>query len=138
MPTTIKKVVKKAEKKNQYYEGLGRRKRAIARVRIHSNGHNLLKINDKDIPQVDADLIEILNMAGLNNKFDITVKVNGGGINGQKGAIKLGLTRALVIYDEKLRPTFRKTGFLTRDPREKERKKPGLRRARRAPQWAKR
>lgn len=132
------KITKKpVVKKTQYFEGIGRRKRAIARVRLHANGKGLFSINNKDL-SLNSDLSEILKLVGLNNKFDITVKVTGGGINGQNGAMILGLARALVIYDKTLQPTLRKTGFMTRDPREKERKKPGLRRARRAPQWAKR
>ncbi len=130
-------MTKNPPKKNKYIEGIGRRKRAIARVRISASSNGQFTLNNKILP-LDQNLTEILNLVGLNKKFDISVKVIGGGINGQKGAITLGLARALVLYDKTLQPTLRKTGYLTRDPREKERKKPGLRRARRAPQWAKR
>ena len=129
---------------SQYFEGIGRRKRSSARVRIFPGGGGNIIVNDKPIEEYfprlgDADLLrEPLRRVDLDSAFDITVKVNGGGITGQRDAIKMGLARALVKYDEEKRPTMRTGGFLTRDAREKERKKPGLKRARKAPTYTKR
>lgn len=123
--------------KGRYFEGLGRRKRSIARVRLYSGGKGKFIVNGKE-KEGDRVWLEPLDLLGLKNQFDCTIIVSGGGRVGQKEAIRLGMSRALVKYDEKLRPNLRKAGFLTRDPREKERKKPGLKRARRAPQWQKR
>ena len=127
----------------QYYEGVGRRKSATARVRIYS-GSGTLVVNDKPLSDyfprpgdMDAALIP-LAVAGVQGKFDVTVKVNGGGVTGQTDAVQLGLARALLKYNPELRPALRKAGMLTRDAREKERKKPGLKRARKAPTYTKR
>ncbi|MBI4185572.1 30S ribosomal protein S9 [Candidatus Berkelbacteria bacterium] len=116
---------------------VGRRKRAIARIRLTA-GKGIVTIND--VPATDdfASIYEPLTMAGLTDKVDITVKVLGGGVSGQLGAIRHGIARAAIQFDPESKTTLKKAGFLTRDPREKERKKPGLKRARRAPQWAKR
>ncbi len=129
---------------DQYFEGVGRRKRATARVRIVANGSGNVTVNDKPVEQYfprsgDVDLAtEPLDVTGNRGSFDVTVKVKGGGITGQTGAVTMGLARALVTYDEELRSVLRKAGLLTRDPREKERKKPGLKRARKAPTYTKR
>ena len=128
----------------QYYEGLGRRKAATARVRLHVGGTGQVIVNEKLVGEYfpragDADvLVEPLHVTGNENRFDITVKVKGGGITGQRDAVKLGIARALLKVDPDFRPTLRKGGFLTRDSRVKERKKPGLKRARKAPQYTKR
>lgn len=128
----------------QYYEGVGRRKRATARVRIYPGGSGRVIVNDKPaeeyFPRIgDADdLIEPLQVIGQVGNFDVTVQVKGGGITGQAGACRMGMARALVKFDPELRPTMRQNGMLTRDPREKERKKPGLKRARKAPTYTKR
>ena len=126
-----------------YFYGTGRRKNSVARVRVYS-GTGKIIINDRDID--DYFGLETLKLivrqprvvAGVEGKFDIVVRVSGGGVSGQAGAIRHGLSRALLVYDENLRPELKKAGFLTRDPRMKERKKYGLKAARRAPQFSKR
>ncbi len=128
----------------QYYEGIGRRKAASARVRIYPGGTGNLLINDKDgsdfLPRPgDVEiLLQPLTITGNQRSFDVTVHVNGGGISGQRDAIQLGLARALLKLDSELKPTLRENGLLTRDARVKERKKPGLKRARKAPTYTKR
>jgi small subunit ribosomal protein S9 len=128
----------------QYYEGIGRRKAATARVRIFPGGTGNLIINDKDgsdyLPRPgDVDiLLEPLTVTGQLKAFDISVHVNGGGISGQRDAILLGLARALIKLDPELKPQLRDQGYVTRDARVKERKKPGLKRARKAPTYTKR
>ena len=127
----------------QYVEGIGRRKRATARVRIVTGSGNVV-VNDLPVNEYftrERDLLTLaapLRSTGTDGRFDISVKVSGGGISGQAGAVRMGVARALLKWDESLRVTLRKEGFLTRDPREKERKKPGLKRARKAPQYTKR
>ena len=126
-----------------YFYGTGRRKNSVARVRVY-NGTGKITINDRDIDDYfgleTLKLIERqpLAVAGVEGKFDIVVRVAGGGVSGQAGAIRHGLSRALLVYDENLRGELKKAGFLTRDPRMKERKKYGLKAARRAPQFSKR
>lgn len=128
----------------RYYYARGRRKEASAQVRLYPNGSGRIIVNEKPLEQYfvrERDILQILEplkVTGTEGKFDITVRVRGGGISGQAGAIRLGIARALTLYDPELRPILRKGGFLTRDPREKERKKAGLRRARKAPQYSKR
>jgi len=117
------------------YYGLGRRKTAIARVWLKVDKPQLL-INAKEKDLILA--LTPLKAVGLEDKFKIEAKIRGGGLASQISALKLGIARALLQYDSDLRPVLRKGGFLTRDPRAKERKKPGLKRARRAPQWQKR
>ena len=127
----------------QYYEGIGRRKAASARVRLFPGGTGNLVINDKDasdyLPRAgDVDiLLEPLRAIGQENSYDITVLVQGGGVSGQRDAIQLGLARALLKLDPDLRPRMRDGEFLTRDARVNERKKPGLKRARKAPTYPK-
>ncbi len=126
-----------------YFYGTGRRKNSVARVRVYT-GTGKITINERDID--DYFGLETLKLivrqplaaAGVDGKFDLVVRVNGGGVSGQAGAIRHGLSRALLQYDENLRPALKKAGFLTRDPRMKERKKYGLKAARRAPQFSKR
>lgn len=126
-----------------YYEGIGRRKAASARVRIYT-GTGKIVVNDKPANEYftrDVDLRTIshpLKVAGLEGSFDVSVKVNGGGVTGQADSVQLGLARALLLSDPELRPSLKNKGFLTRDARVKERKKPGLKRARKAPQYTKR
>ncbi|MBU2564142.1 30S ribosomal protein S9 [Patescibacteria group bacterium] len=141
---------KKIEDENRYYEAVGRRKSSIARVRILTSGPsksikegNLL-INDKPYKEyfptlalqkrVEGPLARLKSLS----RFKGTVKVNGGGIAGQADAVRHGLSRALVVFDTNFRKKLKKSGYLTRDPRKKERKKPGLKKARKAPQWSKR
>ncbi|MBS6864104.1 MAG: 30S ribosomal protein S9 [Ruthenibacterium sp.] len=126
-----------------YFYGTGRRKNSVARVRVYS-GTGKIIINDRDIDDyfgletLKLIVRQPLAVAGVEGKFDIVVRVSGGGVSGQAGAIRHGLSRALLVYDENLRPELKKAGFLTRDPRMKERKKYGLKAARRAPQFSKR
>jgi small subunit ribosomal protein S9 len=128
---------------NQYYEGVGRRKTSTARVRL-SSGEGVVTCNDRVgntyfTRPGDIDLLTApLTTAGLAGKYDISIWVRGGGITGQVDASQLGVARALLKIDAELRPAMRKGAFLTRDPREKERKKPGLKRARKAPTYTKR
>lgn len=130
--------------KTRYIEGVGRRKEVTARVRIF-RGTGRFLVNNQKAQDYFSDIIknfEILTAPFIltNNvdKFDVFVKIYGGGKRAQIDAIILGIGRALLKMDETLKPTLRKNGFLTRDPREKERKKFGLKRARKAPQWSKR
>lgn len=128
----------------QYYEGLGRRKAATARVRLHVGGSGIVSVNEKPADMYfprEGDvqlLVEPLRLTETEGRFDVTVKVNGGGVTGQRDAVQLGIARALLKADPDLRPALRKGGLLTRDSRIKERKKPGLKRARKAPQYTKR
>ena len=128
---------------NPYFYGTGRRKESGARVRVNA-GTAKITNNDRDIEeyygQETMKLIvrQPLAITDTTEKFDIVCRVSGGGVTGQAGAIRHGLSRALLQYDESLRPALKKAGFLTRDPRMKERKKPGLKKARRAPQFSKR
>ena len=126
-----------------YFYGTGRRKNSVARVRVY-NGTGKITINDRDIDDyfgletLKLIVRQPLAVAGVEGKFAIVVRVAGGGVSGQAGAIRHGLSRALLVYDENLRGELKKAGFLTRDPRMKERKKYGLKAARRAPQFSKR
>ena len=126
-----------------YFYGTGRRKNSVARVRVY-NGTGKITINDRDIDDyfgletLKLIVRQPLAVAGVEGKFDIVVRVAGGGVSGQAGAIRHGLSRALLVYDENLRGELKKAGFLTRDPRMKEGKKYGLKAARRAPQFSKR
>ena len=126
-----------------YFYGTGRRKSSIARVRVYQ-GTGSITINDREIDDyfgletLKLIVRQPLSTSGTLDKFDIVCRVAGGGVTGQAGAIRHGLARALLQYDENLRPALKKAGFLTRDPRMKERKKPGLKGARRAPQFSKR
>ena len=132
------------ESKKKYSYGTGRRKSSVARVRVYENGTGSIIINGRDIddyfgldtlklvvrqPLVATDLVE---------KVDVVVTVAGGGVSGQAGAIRHGISRALVAQNAEFRPTLKAAGFMTRDPRMKERKKYGLKAARRAPQFSKR
>lgn len=128
----------------QYFEGIGRRKESSARVRIMP-GAGAFVVNQKPIEQYftrfgDIDqIVAPLQAVGENRgSLDITVVVDGGGVTGQTDAVRLGVARALLLMNPDLRPILRKGGFLTRNPRVKERKKPGLKRARKAPTYTKR
>lgn len=127
----------------RYYEAVGRRKRAVARVRLIP-GDGRVVINNKELkqyfgrPQDWLDVIAPLKLTGNENRFNVSVLVSGGGITGQAQAIRHGVARALIEVDPNLSRLLRQAGFLTRDSREKERKKPGLKRARKAPQYTKR
>ncbi|MEA3325730.1 MAG: 30S ribosomal protein S9 [Chloroflexota bacterium] len=128
----------------KYYEGVGRRKESSARVRI-MEGTGSFIVNEKEVESYFTrlgDVPEIVRAFQVvdqsQNTYDVSVIVKGGGVTGQRDAVKLGLARALVKMDEGLRPQLRHSGYLTRDPRVKERKKPGLKRARKAPTYTKR
>ena len=138
-----KSAPKKVAKSNAIL-GTGRRKSSIARVRLIPNGKGLFVINGKDIDEYFAlgTLKQVakqaLELTETTSKYDVYVTVNGGGLTGQAGAIRLGIARALNRSEEELHTELKKAGFLTRDARAKERKKPGLKKARKAPQFRKR
>lgn len=128
----------------QYYEAIGRRKESTARVRVAS-GTGAFTVNEKEaavyFPRIGdlQDVLRAFNAVGQDaNKYDISVKVNGGGVSGQTEAVRLGLARALVLINGEWTSPLRKNGLLTRDARVKERKKPGLKKARKAPTYTKR
>ncbi len=129
---------------SQYYEGIGRRKESSARVRIFPGGTGRLTINDRDGNEYlsregDFEIVmQPLTVIGQERSYDISVHVNGGGVSGQRDAMRLGLARALLKLDPDLKPQLRDAELLTRDARVKERKKPGLKRARKAPTYTKR
>jgi small subunit ribosomal protein S9 len=131
-----------AEKR--YYQGTGRRKTAVARVRLFP-GSGEFVVNGKSSSEYfgprdlfQKELMRALDLTGNAASFNILVKVRGGGVAGQVGAVRHGIARALLDVNAELRPTLKKAGLLTRDPRMKERKKPGLKRARKRPQYTKR
>ncbi len=125
------------------YQGTGRRKTAIARVRIIPGGGRI-SVNGHEAEQYFAKptllvtLRQPLEITGTSGRFDVVALVEGGGITGQAGAVRLGIARALLKAEPGLRPSLKKAGFLTRDPRMKERRKYGLKKARKAPQFSKR
>ena len=122
----------------KYHYATGRRKTAVAQVRLYPNGSGKLTINEQAVTPETQIYLEPLKLVGQLGNTDVTIKVGGGGIHGQIEAIRHGVARALVTLDETYRTTLKKAGYLTRDPREKERKKFGLKSARRSPQWSKR
>ncbi len=134
----------KNPKSNRYYEAVGRRKTAIARVRLFTRGDKSFIINDKPLenyfpgPQFRSIIEAPLIKMNIGDRFKITAVVKGGGTNSQAEAVRHGIARALVMFNLDFKKRLKKSGYLTRDSRMKERKKPGLRKARRAPQWAKR
>ncbi len=129
--------------KKQYIEGIGRRKVAVARVRIYEASKNTFEINGKKLDEyfkTEAQVKtakEALDLAG-GAKFKVSIKIQGSGLPAQAEAVRHGLARALEKFDPALRAELKEKGFLKRDPRKKERKKFGLKKARRAPQWSKR
>lgn len=130
--------------KAPYFYGTGRRKSSVARVRVYQ-GTGIVTVNDRSLDDyfgldtLKAIVRQPLTLTGTDAKFDVVCRVTGGGVTGQAGAIRHGIARALLQYDsENLRITLKKAGLLTRDPRMKERKKYGLKAARRAPQFSKR
>ena len=129
---------------DQYYEGIGRRKTSTARVRLHTGGTGTITVNEKPIGDYfgrETDALNVaapLKLAGAEKRFDVTARVSGGGDTGQAHAVAMGVARALIASDPELKAMLRKAGYLTRDARAKERKKPGLKRARKAPQYTKR
>ena len=132
------------ESKKKYFYGTGRRKSSIARVRVYENGTGAITINGRDIDDyfgletLKLVVRQPLNTTELLGKVDVIVTVVGGGVSGQAGAIRHGIARALVTLNPEYRAALKAAGFMTRDPRMKERKKYGLKAARRAPQFSKR
>ena len=132
------------ETKKKYFYGTGRRKSSVARVRVYENGTGSIIINGREIDDYfGLDTLKLvvnqpLVATDLVGKVDIVVTVAGGGVSGQAGAIRHGLSRALVLVNPEYRASLKAAGFMTRDPRMKERKKYGLKAARRAPQFSKR
>jgi small subunit ribosomal protein S9 len=139
----VKKAVTKKEIKRKYVEAIGKRKEAVARVRLIKDKPGFV-INERTMEQYfpledyHKKILDPFKATDLENSFFVSIKVKGGGITGQAEAIRLGISRCLIKIDEKLKPILRKAGFLTRDARKVERKKYGLKKARKAPQWSKR
>ncbi len=136
--------VEKQEEKRDYIYAVGRRKSAVARVRLYTQGTGSFMVNKKSVEayfstfesqKVAREALEKIEAKGI---YDVSAYVRGGGVAGQADAVRLGVARALVKFNEDFRKPMRSLGFLTRDPRVKERKKPGLKRARKAPQFSKR
>ncbi len=146
MAEAKKPAVKKAmgTTKKIYYIGTGRRKESIARVRITPTGTGKIVVNEKPLDEYFSNGVlklivnQPLELTNMTGKIDIFVNVIGGGLSGQAGAIRHGISRALIKLNESLKPDLKKAGFLTRDPRAKERKKYGLKKARKSPQFSKR
>ena len=144
-PAAEKKVQDVAhETTGSYVYAVGRRKSGIAQVRVYMSGKGTITVNRKPMKQYfpvedlqDAILVP-LKAAGIDATADVVAEARGGGIRGQADAVKLGIARALLVHNPDLRATLKPLGVLTRDPREKERKKYGLKKARKSPQWAKR
>ena len=132
-----------AKKENMVYQGTGRRKKSIARVRL-MDGNGKITVNGKDLNEYfGTEILKVIvnqpfSVTNTTGKYDVIAKVEGGGFTGQAGAIRHGIARALNEANAELRPALKSNGFLTRDPRMKERKKYGLKKARRAPQFSKR
>lgn len=132
------------EPKGKYIRTIGRRKRSIAQVRVYAGGSGRVIVNERELSEyLPVDILQMSVVSpfvatGTENQYDVTVKVGGGGIRGQADSIRLGIARALIEINPDYRPALKVLGFLTRDSRKKERKKYGLKGARRAPQWSKR
>ena len=143
---TEKKKIEKNEEhkfKGKFIAATGKRKTAAAQVRLYKSGSGIIVVNGMKASQYfPANLVTVLNqplkIAGLSKDLDFSVVVNGGGKSGQADAVKLGISNALPEHNEELRASLKAKDLFTRDSREKERKKPGLRKARKAPQWSKR
>ena len=133
-----------AGKVGAFISALGRRKTSIARVRLIKNGTGAFTVNGKPVDEyfttyeLRSIVKNALKVSGQETAVDVSALVEGGGIRGQAESVRLGISRALIILNPTFRKTLKKMGFLMRDPRAKERKKPGLKKARRAPQWSKR
>lgn len=139
----VTKTETKAEKKGNYHYSNGKRKTSIARVRLYENGKGEIMINDRPLNEyffgtLIGNVKSPLKLVDLLKRFDVDVKVSGGGVSSQSDAVRHGIAKALTVFDPALRTPLKRAGFISRDSRNKERKKPGLHGARRAPQWAKR
>lgn len=130
--------------KTKYFEAVGRRKTAIARVRLHPGSKSGYEVNGKTleayfpVKEMQITAMEAISNAKPAEKFHVTAKIVGGGISAQSEALRHGIARALLVYDIELRSKIKKLGYLKRDPRAKERRKFGLKKARKSPQWSKR
>jgi small subunit ribosomal protein S9 len=127
----------------KYIKAVGRRKTAIAKVRLYEGGKGIIMVNGQRAAEYFPGeafnvITQPLKVTGHNRSFNFSILANGGGKQGQVGAVKLGISRAILAYDPASKEALKVNGFLTRDPRQVERKKPGLRKARKAPQWSKR
>ncbi len=137
-------VKKNDNKSGEFYYAAGKRKTSVARVRLIQNGTGNITVNEKPAKEYftlltsHGIITSPLKLTGTTKNFDIVITVCGGGLSAQAEAARHGISRALLTFDETFRGTLKKAGFLTRDARNKERKKPGLKRARRAPQFSKR
>jgi len=148
MAIATKKNLEKKEKISYDFQGsfvntIGRRKTAVAQVRFYKTGTGFIAVNNMKAEQYFTAaaitvLTQALKLSGHVKDFDFSLMVNGGGKKSQAEAAKLGIARALILFDKDLRPALKAKDLLTRDARKKERKKPGLKKARKAPQWAKR
>ena len=132
-----------AKKAGRYFYANGKRKTAIAQVRLYEKGKGDILINNHPLDDyffgtLIGNVLFPLKLVNLQKTFDVLVRVQGGGISAQSDAVRHGISKALTVYDPALRSVLKKAGLISRDSRVKERKKPGLKRARRAPQWAKR
>lgn len=140
----VKKQSKKIKKLNKYYSAIGRRKTAVARIRLFTQGKKEFLVNDKPykdyFPTLELQKIASASLETMKclERFYISAKVKGGGVHSQAEAIRHGIARALILFNSNFHKRLKKVGYLTRDPRMRERKKFGLKRARRAPQWQKR
>jgi small subunit ribosomal protein S9 len=138
------KTVDTVEFKGKFTSAIGRRKTAAAQVRLYKNGKGLIMVNKKKLsqyfsnPDIAPIISQPLKLSGLQRDLNISVLVKGGGQQSQAEAVRHGLANALIKFDKALRPALKAKGWLSRDARKKERKKPGLKKARRAPQWSKR
>jgi len=140
----ISKEIAKVGKSDRYFEAIGRRKTAVARVRLYTKGDKEFMVNDESyqkyfqLPEDQETAVSSMKKMKCLDKFRVTVVVKGGGHRAQSEAVRHGTARVLVEFNNNFRKRLRKAGFLTRDPRMRERKKFGLKRARKSPQWAKR
>jgi len=134
---------KLADFTGKYLKAIGRRKTSVAQVRLYEEGEGNIVVNDQDVSEYfsvshEATVSQILKLTNHSHDLDFSILVKGGGKSGQAEAIRHGLARILVLFDKELKLTIKAKGWLTRDSRKVERKKPGLKKARRAPQWSKR
>ncbi|MFC1703019.1 30S ribosomal protein S9 [Patescibacteria group bacterium] len=142
--TKKEKKEKKIPATGRYYYAVGRRKSAVAQTRLTPGGKGEITVNGRELSvyfpvlEYQGFVLAPLKAVGQDDKVTVTLKITGGGLRGQADAARLGITRALLVLDPDYRATLKPLGFITRDPRVKERKKPGLKGARRAPQWSKR
>ena len=138
----IKSTITKKEAGERYIEAVGRRKTAVARVRITPSPKNTFVINEKELeayfPIQEMQVIVKGPLEEVQDKFTISAHISGGGVHSQSEALRHGISRTLIIHNAELRKSLKKAGYLKRDPRSKERRKFGLKKARKAPQWSKR